>query len=93
MGSNEDKTMYTGGPFTVFLKNLEGKTRTLNMNGPNDTIKMLKERVQEKESVSPETQRLLFGSHQLEDNDKTLAYYDIQKNSTVWLVLRLRGGL
>jgi hypothetical protein len=91
MGDTEDKNIYTG-PFTVFLKNLEGKTRTLDMNGPNDTIRMLKEMVREKESVSLDNQRLLFGSHQLHDDQKTLADYGIQKNSTVWLVLRLPGG-
>ncbi|CAG8600702.1 5502_t:CDS:2 [Acaulospora colombiana] len=53
---------------------------------------MLKDKVQDKESIRPDDQRLLYGGHQLEDN-RTLEDYGIQKDSTVWLVLRLPGGI
>ncbi|PVF95644.1 ubiquitin-domain-containing protein [Serendipita vermifera] len=80
------------GTFQLFLKNISGKTRTIGMNGPKDTVKMLKDKVEEKESIRPDDQRLLYGGHQLEDH-RTLEDYGIQKESTVWLVLRLRGGI
>ncbi|PVF95642.1 Rnf4 Ubch5a ubiquitin heterotrimeric complex [Serendipita vermifera] len=77
--------------FQIFLKSISGKTRPIGMNGPRDTIQMLKEKVEEKESVRPDNQRLIYGGHQLEDH-KTLEEYSIEKDCKVWLVLRVRGG-
>ncbi|KFQ33312.1 2'-5'-oligoadenylate synthase-like 2, partial [Mesitornis unicolor] len=74
----------------VIVKDDKNRPTTYTVR-PTDTVQQLKEQIHRQQGPRAEQQRLIYGSQQLEDRH-TLAHYNIQPLSTIYMVLQLRGG-
>jgi len=78
------------GKMLIKVKTLTGKEIEIDIE-PTDRVERIKERVEEKEGIPPQQQRLIFSGKQMND-EKTAADYKVSGGSVLHLVLALRGG-
>ena len=88
--NNNNNNNNGNGSFKIFIKTLTGKNIELEVNS-SDRIEDIKKKIQEKEGIPPDQQRFIYSGKQIEDQN-TIQDYGIQPNSTLHIVLRLRGA-
>ncbi len=74
----------------IFVRALNGKTITLDVE-PSSTVEEVKTAIENKEGIPPRVQRLVFGGKEMTDG-RTMSDYNVTKEATIHLVMRLRGG-
>ena len=74
----------------IFVKSLTGQCMTFDVD-QNESIDLIKAKIQEKQGIPQEQQRLIWAGKDLQIG-KTLSDYNIQQDSTLHLVIRVRGG-
>ena len=84
------KELEEGTTFQIFIKTLTGKTLTIVVR-KEDTVENLKQKIQDREGIPSNEQRLIYAGKELHGN-RILSDYNISKDATLHLVLRLRGG-